>query len=341
MKKYLLLSISALLALTACGASETSSSQETTSLEPTSIEPTSQEEPSEDETSEELSYDTSDIRIIAPTGAPTLALYNKIDQLTTNSTPSNVGAQLQADNYDAVVFDFYNGLKSIKNNNGHYKLARILTAGNLYLVGINKEGDPQEGDVIVSFGEGLLPDLAFNEIYGNSGATVKYVTGGVSAIPSVMTNAMYLGEKVDYVVIAEPVLTSTLSTVEDKSIYHKTLISEKWKELKGEDALIPQAGLFINMNSYENNEEKYQQFLEEINEDIASGLENPTLIKEAFESVGDTNAQKDRFGIPGAMAFKVTNSGNGVGLVSSYTSNVISSFLSDIGNSEDYSAYIL
>ena len=106
--------------------------------------------------------------------------------------------------------------------------------------------------------------------------------------------------------------------------------------------MIPQAGLFINMNSYQNNEEKYQMFLNEISNDISNGLTDPTLIKTAFESVGDVNAQKDKFGIPGAMAFKVTKNNNGVGLVEEYNKLVITNFLQDINNTEvDYSSYIL
>lgn len=291
--------------------------------------------------SSETPKDTSSIRIISPTGAPTLALYNKVNQLTTNSTPTNVAAQLLADNYDVVVFDFYNGLKSQKANNGHYKLARILTAGNLYLVGINHNSEPSSGHKIVSFGEGLLPDLAFKELYGNSGAITSYVSG-VQDIAPILKTGKYAGEDIDYVVIAEPVLTSTLATIEDTSIYTKFSIREKWESVKGEGHIIPQAGLFFNMNSYNNNEATYNQFLKELDNDISGALINPSLIKSSFELVGDLDAQKAKFGIPAAMAYKVTQNGNGVGLVEEYNKLVITNFLEDINkSSEDYSSYIL
>lgn len=322
-KSLLLLTLGALLV--SCGGVNPSSETSQGSVLPSSEAP----------------IDTSSIRVISPTGAPTLALYNKIEQLTTNSVPTNVAAQLLADNYDAVVFDFYNGLKSQKANSGHYKLARILTAGNLYLVGINHDTEPGEGDKIVSFGEGLLPDLAYQELYGNSGATTSYV-GGVQEVAPVLKSGKYQGEDIDYVVIAEPVLTSTLATVEDPSIYTKFSIREKWEEVKGEGHLIPQAGLFFNMNSYTNNEATYNKFLTELDEDISGALVNPSLIKTAFESVGDVDVQKAKFGIPGAMGAKVTQNGNGVGLVESYNKLVITNFLADINKSgEDYSAYIL
>ena len=68
-------------------------------------------------------------KTISPSGAPAIAFYDQAStgKFETNATPTNVLAQLQADNYGMVVFDFYNGLKSLKANEGHYKLARILT----------------------------------------------------------------------------------------------------------------------------------------------------------------------------------------------------------------------
>lgn len=340
MKKTTLLTFGGalLLSLAACGNTPVSSEN------PSSENPSSQNSSEESEsvvTSSIETRPTSDLKIISPTGAPTLAFYNKVNQLSTNSTPTLVAAQLTQDNYDAVVFDFYNGLKNQKANSGHYKLARIITAGNLVLVGINKTVEPASGDKIVSFGEGLLPDLAFRELYGSSGAEVSYVSG-VSEVAPVLKSGKYGGEDINYVVIAEPVLTSTLATIEDTSIYTTFSIRDKWSEVKGEGHIIPQAGLFFNMNQYNENPSTFDNFLAEIDEDIENGIKNPSLIKTAFESIGDVNAQKEKFGIPAAMAFKVTQANNGVGLVEEYNKLVITNFLADIGKeAEDYSAYIL
>ena len=58
-------------------------------------------------------------KVISPSGAPAICFYDQANSgnFDTNSTPSNVMAQLMTDNYGMVVFDFYNGLKAIKNNN--------------------------------------------------------------------------------------------------------------------------------------------------------------------------------------------------------------------------------
>ena len=68
------------------------------------------------------------IKFISPVGAPALAFYDQGNNpyYDTKSVPSQVAAQLQKKDYDVVVFDSINGLKSIKNNeeeNGlNYKL---------------------------------------------------------------------------------------------------------------------------------------------------------------------------------------------------------------------------
>ena len=66
------------------------------------------------------------MKVISPAGAPAIAFYDQAlsNTFETNSTTSNVLAQLSNDDYGMVVFDFYNGLKSIKKNNSPYKLAK-------------------------------------------------------------------------------------------------------------------------------------------------------------------------------------------------------------------------
>ncbi|MDY0345629.1 MAG: hypothetical protein RBR44_03645, partial [Bacilli bacterium] len=121
------------------------------------------------------------IRTISPAGAPSLAFYNQgnNENFATNSTPSNVLAEFQTTYYNAIVFDSINALKSIKNNNLDFKLAKLITGGNFYLASINKdEGQmPSASDVVVSFGENLIPDLVYRKLsqYWDITNTPQYV----------------------------------------------------------------------------------------------------------------------------------------------------------------------
>ena len=95
----------------------------------------------------------NEIKVITPSGAPALAFYDQglNPNLTIDSTPTNVAAQLQKNEYDVVIFDSINGLKSLKkNNNTNYALGRIITGGNFFLVGINKEADSESFHLVKS-----------------------------------------------------------------------------------------------------------------------------------------------------------------------------------------------
>ncbi len=286
----------------------------------------------------------NNVRIISPNGAPCLAYYNYADkgQLDINTDAALVGGQLQADNYDIVTFDFYKGLSMIKRNHGHYKLARIITGGNLYLVGINKNEatkEPSKGDLVVSFAEGGLPDLAYLEIYKNSGANVKYVNS-VSDIPPILKTGKFQTETVDYVLIAEPVMSKVFATL-DVSKYTVVSIRERFGEIKHVSPVIPQAGLFINMNSYNKNIYKYQTFLSNIDADIDLAINDPIKVKELIVKKGDAEAQEKTYGFTGEQVYQIQNNRNGFALVSSDTPVDINQFLSIVGIEDDFSEYIL
>ena len=70
-------------------------------------------------------------------------------------------------NADFVIFDAVNGVKQSKLNNNSYKLVRMVTFGNLYIVATGNDEDQKisDEDMIVSYGEGLVPDLAFKAVF--------------------------------------------------------------------------------------------------------------------------------------------------------------------------------
>ncbi len=287
----------------------------------------------------------SQLKLISPNGAPCLALYNfaKNGNLEINTNPALVGGQLQADNYDMVVFDFSKGLESLSRNHGHYKLAKILTGGNLYLVGINKDEskkEPKSGDLVVSFGEGLIPDLTFKQIYNDRGIDVRYVQG-VSDIAPILKSGKFQTEEVDYVVIAEPLLSKLMKDL-DQSHYTIISLRDKWGEVKQTSPIIPQAGLFVNMNSYQKNETVFNDYLKQINADIDVAINEPIKVKQIMEEKGDASDQEKIFGFTAEQVYEVQKDGrNGFALVGNSQTIDINDFFLKIGQSVDYSEYIL
>ena len=113
--------------------------------------------------------DELNFNVVAPMGAPNAALakFASSDKLTLTA-PANVSASLVKGEADFIIFDSVNALKLSKQNNSNYKLVRMVTYGNLYIVatGNDDNNELDDSDNIVSYGEGLVPDIAFKATYG-------------------------------------------------------------------------------------------------------------------------------------------------------------------------------
>lgn len=289
------------------------------------------------------------MKVISPAGAPAIAFYDQAlnGKFETNTQPANVMAQLASNNYGMIVSDFYNGLKTIAKNDGDYKLAKILTGGNLYLVGIDKDTEPTAEDKIVSFGEGLIPDLAFKYIYGGDIASATSYVASVSEAAAVLQSGIYSGENIDYVVIAQPALFASMNNKEAATYGKLNVIcsfKDKWEEKTGQKA-IPQAGLFVNNTFYEEHRGYFEQEFALLDERIDTAINDPITIKETMnEQIPNLEDQQLFFGFNANVAFNVQNSKdtpNGFALVDPNEEVDIQSFFDTLGIKEDYSDYIL
>lgn len=115
----------------------------------------------------------------------------------------------------------------------------------------------------------------------------------------------------DYIFTAQPVVSATNSTI-FKNVQDDFLV-------KSEGKRIIQASIFINKNT---DKDKAALFLESIKSDIELGIATPSLIKTGIEQAGSAQEQQGKYGVPGAMAFKVTNSGNGFSLGFNYSNTI-------------------
>lgn len=289
------------------------------------------------------------MKVISPAGAPAIAFYDQAlsNTFETNSTTSNVLAQLSNDDYGMVVFDFYNGLKSIKKNNSPYKLAKIITGGNLYLVGIDTDKEPTKDSKIVSFGENLIPDLAFKHIYGEEIANATKYVNAVSDAGAVLASGMHEGEKVDYVVVAQPVLFSVMNNQNAPTYGKLNVIScfkDEWKEKTGQDA-IPQAGVFVNYDYYVNHKNYFEEQFALLDERIETAIDDPLTVKTTMdEQLPNLDDQAAFFGFNSNVAYNVQSNKdtpNGFALVRPDETVDINAFFTVLGVEEDYSDYIL
>ena len=254
---------------------------------------------------------SENLTILVPTGAPALAFYNHIDNanLTSNNSPINIASSMTDNGSDIVVIDTIKGIDAI-NNGAPYKLAANLTFGNFYLAGTGNDDNAtlDKDDVIVSFGMGQTPQKVFELIYGNDFTNMSYVTNVSEAATCLISKkTLDKASDVDYVFIAQPVLTNALSKNKDASIYAN--IQEEYTRITGKSLI--QAGLFIK-DSVSKNDSK--AFLEDLNKDIDELLANPSLLDKYSENEEITNKFTSLYGINSTLAKKTIENNNVIGL---------------------------
>lgn len=293
------------------------------------------------------------IRTISPTGAPTIALYDKGLDTTNYVTESGaiVLAQFQNNEYDAIIYDATTALSQLKNYTTDYKFVKLITGGNLYLTSINKEEGamPQEGDTIVGFQKQSVPGKVFDKLlkdYWGINNTVEWVKDA-SAAKSVLENNLYNGEPVDFVLMAQPALQVTLAASASFSHSIKVVknIRTEWKAYTGQE-FTPQAGLFVKQSAYDAHKDKFEEYFNQIDTNLTTALNDPAAVKAKIdEQYPVAQNQGARYGYPAAIMLKVQENGkNGFGVVDpniTYGRTQVNEFLATFGEAPIGEEYFL
>ena len=249
-----------------------------------------------------------DVKVLAPTGAPAISLYNFAgngNMETTTNPQTGLMPMFKTNNYDVIIAPTHGGLNQILNQGANYKLAATITFGNFYIVSMGTDADQtlNEGDKIIYFQENDIPGKVFNYLYKDLGLNATAVSDAAQTKLIMSNNGLFDGVQYDYVFTAEPVMSASSRTAFIN-------VQDAFKEKSG-NKLMTQASVFVNNNSDPN---KLNAFLTVLKLDIQNGLNNPDLIKEKIETLGSVEAQQSTFGVPGAMAKKVSlNNGFGLG----------------------------
>ena len=253
------------------------------------------------------STDTSfDVSIISPTGAPALAFYNyqNSDKYETNATPKNILATMTENGKDIVVIDTISGLKAI-DNGAPYKIAASLTFGNFYLASTGNDDNNalDKDDKVIVFGENQTPDLLFKYLYGTD-YNVSYVDSVATAAKTLISGkTIDTKEDVDYVFVAEPVLTNALKNNQNAKVYAN--IQDLYKEKTNGKELV-QASLFVKNTT---NEKGYKNFLSSLKKDVEDVIANSELM-----TTNDEEAFTSKYGIASSLARVTIAKNNAIGL---------------------------
>lgn len=255
-----------------------------------------------------------DVSVLCPTGAPSIAFYQHATDTsfeTNNDAATGILPEMIKGNKDVVVLPTNAGVQAITKKNAPYKLAATITFGNIYLAatGNDDDGVLNDGDYIVLFSQGQVPDLLFHYVYGTSlDSNAHYVAAVSDAAKCLKTgkNMTSANETVDYVLIAQPALQTIMDSTPTVTIAKN--IQEEYKT-KSNGLEIFQASVFINNNL---DKDKANSFLKQLEKEVKEGLKDPAKINE-----GLTKAENiaSKYGVSdGDTAAKVTKANNGLGL---------------------------
>ena len=232
--------------------------------------------------------------VLAPKGAPALGVVRAMtndrgDQYTLVDGADVLTTELAKEDseYDIIVAPINVGAKLISAGKSPYKLAAILTWGNLYVVGTN---DAVDTDAIAAFGEAAVP----GKVFGNIVSKLE-MSNEITYFPSVTeAQASLLSGKSKLALIAEPAVTATIAKAKTNGmeLSVKMDVQAKWEEIYGSYGY-PQAAVFVKNSAYEENSYSVNAYLEALQSSITEDLE---VFTSAIETVG-----AEELGVPNAQ----------------------------------------
>ncbi len=253
----------------------------------------------------------TDLKIISPTGAPAVSMYNFVNGLHTVLKPAaELLPEFGKDNYDIIVAPAKGGLTKIVKANANYQMAAVVTFGNFALVSTGKDDNNtlDAGDNVLIFQKEDIPGSVFNYLYGDLGLNV-YDVADVSATASPLNTGTYSSSsgtvELDYIFSAYPVISNVKKT---SQVVEKA--SNAFAKKTGGKRII-QAAVFINKNL---SKEKADDFLSLLEQDMTSAVSDPNNIVSTFNLFGGESEQKNMFGVAASAVYDAMIDNNGLGL---------------------------
>lgn len=237
--KFLIISILAILFLASCQNNSDTKLSNKTKTEVTTTSDNVTDKPVKDE-----------IKVLAPSGTPALALANFEAEHQGSLTVG--GADLLAPNfisekqeYDFIVAPLTVGLTTY-NKGSYYKYYRSIVWGNFYIISKTASSlKDLNNNKILAFQKNNTPDIILRTILDSNNienCSIDYTSDVADAV------AQFTSNKVNTIVIAEP----SLSQLKSKGLKFNIIdMQEEYKKITGKSSY-PQAALFVSENYIEN-----------------------------------------------------------------------------------------
>lgn len=231
------------------------------------------------------SKEPTKIQLLVPQGAPalaTLSLYLSAYADVTSVAGSDViSAELAKSDgsYDVIIAPINLGAKMIEADSCVYRMAAIITWGNLYIVATD---DYQSNDPFAAFGENAVPGKMLSRIGGNENVTYYNSVQDVQA--------QLLSGKVKAGLMAEPAVSATIAKAKEQGI-ELSIIKDLQESEDGTSKGYPQAAVFVKVGS----EAKSADALAEMARFLDEGAANQEQLIAQIEKIG-----VDELGVPNA-----------------------------------------
>ena len=202
------------------------------------------------------------MKLTAPAGAPALAVATLAAENPENYTfvaADTIGAEFAKNETDFIIAPINAGAKLFKAGKSTYRLAAVVTWGNLYIASQKADFtlESLNGAEVTLFGENTINAsvvLAVLEAKGIQPAAVSYLSGAAE------TQAELLSNPEAIVVTADPAVTAAM--IKNENV--KTIsVQELLKEAFGTDGYA-QAGLFVRADTLAADEAGVKAFLDAV-----------------------------------------------------------------------------
>ena len=223
--------------------------------------------------------DDNAMKLSAPAGAPALTvatLAQAAPDAYTFLDASTIGAEFQKNEADFIIAPINAGAKLFKAGKSTYRLAAVVTWGNLYFAS-QKEGFSEEslqGADLVLFGENTINAsvvLKVLEAKGITPASVTYLAGAAE------TQAELLSNPDAVVVTADPAVTAAKIKNEKVQVISVQQMLKDALDMDG----YTQAGLFVRKETAEERPEEVKAYLEAVRESADKAASDTAAVAEA------------------------------------------------------------
>ncbi|NBK97080.1 MAG: hypothetical protein EOM50_03515 [Erysipelotrichia bacterium] len=190
------------------------------------------------------------IRVLTPNGAPALALVNEYEDINKEGEikivegSDLISAELvkKDSSYDVIIAPINLGCQLIAKEQSDFRLAGVLTWGNLYLV----ENEEVSNQQFVAFGEMAVPGKILSLMKDSSKIIKNTTLTYYNALSDVQ--AQMLSGNYQYALLAEPAASATIAKAKQLNMSLKISASMQdlyQQQTHSQTAGYPQAAIFV------------------------------------------------------------------------------------------------